>query len=75
MEIVKQVQQLDKNTEMSPVTCTEASYYVKEEIYMFPLMGEGGEDVFLSIFVRAVKHTKPPNFFGGKNTYTFSPDS
>jgi hypothetical protein len=46
MEIVNEVQQLDKNTELTSVTCTRAFYYIKEEIYMFTLMVEGVEDGF-----------------------------
>jgi F420-0:gamma-glutamyl ligase len=54
MGVVNEVQQLDKNTEMTPVTLIRASYYIKEEISMLTLMMEGAEDVFFSIFVRAV---------------------
>jgi hypothetical protein len=46
MVVVNQVQQLDKNTEFTPVTWTRCSYYIKEEIYMFTLMVEGVEDGF-----------------------------
>jgi hypothetical protein len=62
MGIVNAVQQLDKNTEISPVTCTRASYYITEEIYMFILMVERVEDVFLSIFIRELT-TQNQNFF------------
>jgi hypothetical protein len=63
MGIVKQVQQLDNHTEITPVNSIKASYYTEEEICMFALMVERVEDVFLSIFVRAVKHTKLKHFF------------
>jgi hypothetical protein len=49
MVIVNEVQQLDKNTEMTPVTSIKASYYIDEEICMFALMVEGVKDVFLTI--------------------------
>jgi hypothetical protein len=47
---------------MSLVTSIKASYYIEEEICMFTLMVERVEDVFLSIFVRAVKHAKSEQF-------------
>jgi hypothetical protein len=49
MGIVKQVQQLDKNTEMRPVTSIKASYYIEEEICMLTLMVDRVEDEFLTI--------------------------
>jgi Domain of unknown function (DUF4303) len=57
-----------------PCHFNQASYYIEEEICMFTLMVERVEDVFLSIFVRAVKHTKQKYFFK-RNIYTFFPDS
>jgi hypothetical protein len=51
MEIVNEVQQLDKNTEITPATWIRAFYYIKEEIYMLTLMVERVEDVILSIFI------------------------
>jgi hypothetical protein len=74
MRVVNEVQQLGKSTEITPVTSVKASYYIEEEICMFILMIERVEAVFLSIFVRAVKHTKPKYFFE-RNIYTFFPDS
>jgi hypothetical protein len=60
--VVNEVQQLDKNIEMTPVTCTRASYYIKEETYMFTLMVEGVEYVFLSRIIRELS-TKSKLFF------------
>jgi hypothetical protein len=46
MGVVNQVQQLDKKIELTLVTCTRASYYIKEEIYMLTLMVGKVEDGF-----------------------------
>jgi hypothetical protein len=59
MVVFKQVQQLDNHTEITPVTSIKASYYyIEEEICMLTLMVERVEDVFLTIVIVAVKHTK-----------------
>jgi hypothetical protein len=49
MVVVKQLQQLDNHTEITPVTSIKASYYVEEEICMFTLMVERVEDEFPTI--------------------------
>jgi hypothetical protein len=59
---------------MSLVTSIKASYYIEEEICMFTLMVERVEDVFFSIFVRAVKLSKLKYFFE-RNIHIFVPDS
>jgi hypothetical protein len=68
MGVVNEVQQLDKNTEMTPDTLIRASYYIKEEISMLTLMMQGVEDVFLSIFIRELS-TQNQNFFREKYLY------
>jgi hypothetical protein len=49
MGIVKQVQQLDNHTEITPVTSIKASYYIEEGICMFTLIVERVEDEFPTI--------------------------
>jgi hypothetical protein len=68
--VVNEVQQLDKNIEMTPVTCTRASYYIKEETYMFTLMVEGVEYVFLSRIIRELS-TKSKLFFAREISISF----
>jgi hypothetical protein len=49
--IVKAVQQLDKNTEMSPVTCTSASYSCRENLQV----GMGAGDASLPLLDQLCK--------------------
>jgi hypothetical protein len=46
MVVVKQMQQLDNHTEITPVTSIKASYYIEEETCMLTLMVERVEDEF-----------------------------